>query len=403
MTRWLKNIFLAIITALLAIGVARECLVGDLFGDFTPWSWIDPSFVIAVLLLGSTCTVVIWAFGFTRLNAARAEQRSTAVLGYLEQTISLNLPLTKMLRAAQASEPRWIGRRIGILRDQLDSGGGIANSLRVALPDLSARKLGLLQSAEKMGRLGPELTRLLRSDQFRQPNDLSHRSFLRSYPVAMTIAVVFVVSILMTFVMPKYQQIFRDFRVSLPPLTQLLVQWTADPLQWLALAIIGLTIVLIAPPLWRRLRWSGPFGFFTANRDWADICHVLCEQLQAGQPLPTGIRAAADLSIRHALQLKLQTWASGIEAGQRSADAARAAELPELLAGLTTSAEGFEFLSRYYAGKFSRAMILIRAAGLPLMTLFFGLIVAFVALSLFLPMVKLINSVAPASTYSSWL
>ena len=84
-----------------------------------------------------------------------------------------------------------------------------------------------------------------------------------------------------------------------------------------------------------------------------------------------------------------------------SVDAAHAAGLPKLIAGLTTTADGFGFLSRYYAAKFSRLMMLFRAATIPAMVFFFGLIVAIVALALFLPMIAIIGSVQ--GPFSSWL
>jgi type II secretory pathway component PulF len=399
MLRWTRNIFLAIVVAILTVTIGWEWLVGGLFNGFS----IDPGVLIFLLLIGGLCTVVIWALGLTRLSSARVRQRAMVVLSYVEQAVRLNLPLTKLLAAAEVSEPRWIARRIIRLRERLDAGSSISDALRFAIPGTPPRALALLQAAERMGRVGPELTRLLREEQNRQSTGLSERAFLRSYPVAMILVVVFIVSIIMVFVMPKYMLIFRDFRVTLPPLTLLLVRLTSDPIQLLLFAFAGVIVALAAQQLRRHLRWSGPFGFFTASRDLADVCHVLYTESDAGVPLPTAIRAAADLSISTSLEQKLLNWASAIEAGQRPADAARAAQLPDLVAGLTTSTEGFDFLSRYYAGKFSRAMILIRAAGVPVITLCFGVIVAIVALALFLPMIKLIGSVGANYTYSSWL
>jgi type II secretory pathway component PulF len=60
----------------------------------------------------------------------------------------------------------------------------------------------------------------------------------------------------------------------------------------------------------------------------------------------------------------------------------------------TNMADVFRFLSRYYAGKFSRLAILLQGAAVPATAIAFGAIVAFVALSLFTPMIALINSVS---------
>lgn len=398
--RWSKNILLAVVIALLTVWLAREWIVGDLFR----WFDIDPGFVILLLFMGFSTTVVIWALGLTRLSSAQAAQRTMVILSYLEQAVRLNLPLNKLLIAAEASEPGWIASRIRRMRRQLDHGQPLSDSLSRALPNTSRRTLGLMRAAEQTGRLGPELTLLLRHEQNRQSLGLARNSFLRRYPVAMTVVIVFIVSFITIFVMPKYQQIFHDFGVSLPPLTVLLIRFTDDPIQVMVIIAAAIMLLLSAQQLRQRLHWSGPLGWFTTHRDLADICHVLAQQLRAGVPLPNAIHATADLSVSRPLKRKLTLWVTGIESGQPAFDAAKTAGLPGLISGLTLSDETFEFLSRYYAGKFSRTMTLIRAAAIPVVTLCFGLVVALVALALFLPMVKLIETVgAHPSSYSSWL
>jgi type II secretory pathway component PulF len=101
------------------------------------------------------------------------------------------------------------------------------------------------------------------------------------------------------------------------------------------------------------------------------------------------------------MRRKLARWADGIEAGMPSAHAADAAGMPRLIsaltatADLTAAAEAFNFLSRYYAMKFSRLITLLRATAIPAMTFLFGGIVGFVVLSLFLPLIGLIDAVEP--------
>jgi type II secretory pathway component PulF len=177
-----------------------------------------------------------------------------------------------------------------------------------------------------------------------------------------------------------------------------------DVMVWLALAIGGSVLAAVVQQLRHRVDWFAPARWFASSRDLADICHVIAGELKAGQPLNSAIRGASELAIGRPLRRKLGQWADGIERGMPAKDAAVEAGMPPLIAGLTTTAEGFAFLSRYYAGKFSRLKILLRAAAIPAMVFAFGIIVAIVALSLFLPLVALIGSVSPgAGPYSNWL
>ena len=397
MLRWTRNIFIAAAVAMLLCTILFDMVAGDFLQQLA----IAAGILIALICVGVTGTSVLWTLGLTRFSASRIRQRSVIILTYIEQAVRLNLPLTRMLIAAEASEPRWIGGRIRRVRQRLDDGNNISDTIRKALPGVSRRDLALIVAAERVGRVGPELTRVVRHEQTIMGRNIAERSFLRSYPVAMTAVIVGILSMVMVFVIPKFQQIFKDFRTPLPPLTQAVIRLTSPPydLDWFTLSIAIAVMLAIVQQLRQRLDWRGPARWLTADRDLADICHVVAESMEAGLPQAAAIRSATDLSIGGSMRRRLNLWADGIERGQPTIDAAQSAGMPKLIAGLTTSAEGFEFLSRYYAGKFSRLMTLFRAAAIPAMVFFFGIIVAIVALSLFLPLVALIDAVGP---YGSW-
>jgi type II secretory pathway component PulF len=399
MIRWTRNIFLAVVVAIIIIDVLYELATGNDLLELP----------LVLLLVGGFVTIMfwlLWALGLTRFSRAWVRQQSAVVLAYVEQAVRLNLPLPQLLLAAEASEPRWIAHRIGRLRQQLDQGKSITDSLRMAVPATGRRTLALVGAAERIGRLGPELDRLVREQQRPPEWNIANRSFLRSYPAAMIIVIVFILFLIMVFVMPKFVQIFHDFRVPLPPLTQIVIHQASYPnaMIWTMVAICGCVLTVIGQGLGHRIDWISPARWFASSRDLADICHVIAGNLEAGQPFNSAIRDAGELAIGGPMRHKLRRWADGIEQGMPVKDAATNAGMPALIAGLTTTAEGFAFLSRYYAGKFSRLMIFLRASAIPAMVFAFGIIVAIVALSLFLPLVALINSVSPAAgPYSSWL
>ena len=78
----------------------------------------------------------------------------------------------------------------------------------------------------------------------------------------------------------------------------------------------------------------------------------------------------------------------------------RAASLPDLVSGLLAAAQVhggaedvFRFLWRHYHSKFSRAALLLQSAVLPAIAIVGGAIVATVALSVFLPMIRMTDHV----------
>ena len=98
------------------------------------------------------------------------------------------------------------------------------------------------------------------------------------------------------------------------------------------------------------------------------------------------------------LRRRLGRWADELAGGAALGDAARSARLPPLLAEMLApatsgdaAADVMDFLSRYYANRFSRAALLLQNAAIPAMVFVFGFFVAAIALSIVAPMAALID------------
>src|SRR5439155_18192770 len=78
-------------------------------------------------------------------------------------------------------------------------------------------------------------------------------AFFRAYPIVMAVAVGSVVSTLSIYVFPKYQRLFMDYGLKLPPITTRTLA-LADTLGPQLIAVLG-TIVLIASgaSLWQMV------------------------------------------------------------------------------------------------------------------------------------------------------
>jgi type II secretory pathway component PulF len=344
-----------------------------------------------------------------RTNRAVRRRRAMVVLAYLEQAVRANLPLPRMLIAAQAGESGAIAARLRSLRRKLESGASITEALDHSLRELPRRSLGLIAAAERIGQLPQVLDRLIREDGRRDTNDMVESAFISVYPLMMCAGIFIITSMIMIYVIPKFEQIFKDFRVDLPWITVLMMQFSRSAGIFLApvimLAMVIFVFSAIRNRFWPSREVSGNWiGRFSRHRDLADACGVVADSLGAGLGLDAAIRSAAELPVNTLLRWKLYRWAGGIEQGLSNADAARRARMPQLLIGLSATAdlstadEVFHFLQRYYAARFSRFAALMRGAIVPLTVFFFAIIVAAIALALYLPMIQLINTTAPYRT-----
>jgi type II secretory pathway component PulF len=92
-----------------------------------------------------------------------------------------------------------------------------------------------------------------------------------------------------------------------------------------------------------------------------------------------------------------------LDRGLALGEAARQAQLPVLMSGLLGTAHAppdvvavLRFLARYYAARFSRVVVLLREAAVPVLALGAGGggVVATIALAVFVPIVRLIDTVS---------
>jgi len=412
--------------------------VGIVTGAFT---LMMPYIYGLPLALVSDAIVIL---AIARMVRVIRRNRAGAVVAVLEQAARLNLPLTSFVAAAAAGEPRVLGRRLNAIGAYLSQGLAVSDALRAAVPELSERSVSLLASAERRGRLAPALATL--RDELRPwhrrlppssftPSATPHNSagFYFLYPAFLLLVIQFMLTGIMIFVMPKFREIFNDFRVDLPPITEYLLNstdfmahtWLLGLLQLLVLGLIIFVIGRVVEetlflrrriPLlgsWTsRIRWIFPLTH-TLDRDegLADICGLLTDALRSGATIPSAISEALSLPVNIVLHERLAKWARLHAQGVPLAKAADQAKLPHLMSGLLATtgpsaapgssaanasglADALDFLQRYYSTRLSRLATFLRSAFEPACVLVLGVIVGTVVVSLLYPLVVLINSVA---------
>jgi type II secretory pathway component PulF len=357
---------------------------------------------------------------------ARTMQART-VLGYLEHAVRLNLPLTPFLAAAQESERGTARRQLAHLQDALQSGLPLNIALAQAVPYLPPDVLSTLAAAEPIGQLQPTLTRLVAAQRVRPIVDDAERiPYQRFYPLGLLLILTGMVGFFSIFVMPKFREIFKDFKVSLPPITEYVMgvsNFVADNVLVLLLLAVGLFAAIYVPmsfylhrvflPTWRLpdlggvrdvLRWWTPIlRGVERDRGMAATAEFLAQATAAGVPLPVAVERTLDLPTNPYFRARLRRWADFLETGEAPGTAAQRANLPELVGALLAPTSGdlsipalFAFLARYYRQRFSRTLLLLRAALEPAVVLFFGALVLAFASAAIVPIVRLLNSVMGA-------
>jgi len=241
------------------------------------------------------------------------------------------------------------------------------------------------------------------------------------YPVVVIMVAVLIVTGIMVFVIPKFQEIFNDFNVELPGLTI----WLVNASLWVAgqkpdQAIPGWVWVLFSPVMvflfLKLIRKTGPGR---AATDWtllripvlggmlqktavARFTRTLGTLISAGVPILEAILITRDTSGNYVFEKALTKVHDSIREGETFAGPLREAKVCDsLVVNMIDVGEetgDLDIMLMKIADNYDEEVD-VAVAGLlsllePLMVVVLGGIVGTIVLALFLPLVKMIESVS---------
>ncbi len=387
--------------------------------------------VLGLLLPSLAAAGATWAFivllllgallGARTMRAVR-RSRGLMVLAWVDAAVRLNLPLNVFLLAAAEGERGAVKKRLQRVALDIGSGIPVGTVLARQVREIPPRATSRITVAENVGQLSPTLRRIMEQEGFGSSARAKGSALFRGlYPVIVLFTGVFVITFVMILIVPKFREIFKDFQVSVPPLTEYLIDisdFVANGgLLWLIAPLLALLLFYVLAralreaftPWWPRTtpRWmTDTLVWFTPvvrtlarDRALADACAFLGDALRAGMPLPQALGDAGQIDMNRHFRARLSRWRELSLAGISPPQAARAAGLPSVLSGFMEVgahhaglAEAFDFLARYYRTRHARLIALLTDGSEPLITLLMALLVGTIAYALFQPIVTLINA-----------
>jgi type IV pilus assembly protein PilC len=224
------------------------------------------------------------------------------------------------------------------------------------------------------------------------------------YPVLLITAATLVVSYLVAFVIPKFGQLYRDMGVELPTATKLLIALTVDYRIVILGAMAGAVILAIGIFFWSkseeggaafdRLKFKLPLiGDTSLKFQVAQFCRTLATLLTGGTPLVAGLQTAADAMDSALLRGSISRATQMVREGD-SLNAALASTqiMPPLALDMIEVGESSGALAPMLTSvaEFYEEEVNIRLSAMvsliePAILVFMGLLVAFILISLYLP------------------
>lgn len=368
-------------------------------------------FVLFILLVWLGPFGIAWwvvaVYALIEWIRKRRASRQVGLLWMLTIASERSMPLAPAVEAYANERGGSFSRKARLLAQMLNSG--------VPLPDALDRCPGLLPpNAQPLVRVGCETGTL--ASALRQSTTACnlHESLWASingkiaYLIFLPIFGLIVISFMMMWIVPRFEKIFKDFSASLPPMTEWLIYVSYFAVNyWYLLAPFFLLVLgVVLHITMRYFGWIDSdlpiVGRILRRLDTAQILDTLAVVAGQKRPLSEGIASLArsypKSDIRQRLCLAMAETQSGrdwCESFQRHGllrgsdkailqAASRVGNLPWAMREMADSnRRRFAYrLQAWVQTLFPPAMI------------FLGLIVMFIVVALFLPLIALIRSLA---------
>ncbi len=234
------------------------------------------------------------------------------------------------------------------------------------------------------------------------------------YPVLLLSVATIIVTYLVTAVIPKFALLYRDLSVDLPAPTRLLIALTVDYRYAFLGALALLVMAAVGVFLWSRTEEGGTafdrfkfrmpvVGDTLLKFQVAQFSRTLATLLTGGTPLVAGLQTATDAITSKLLRVTVAEATRRVREGEslHSALASRNV-MPEMALDMIEVGESSGALSPMLTSvaEFYEEEVNLRLSALvsiiePVLLIFMGLLVAFILISLYLPIFSFSMTGAP--------
>ena len=317
--------------------------------------------------------------------------------------IRAGLPIVQALELlAKRQRNQYFRMLLEEVRDRTKGGDLLSTAFEKqgAFPKLYSTTL---MAGEKSGNLEDVLSRYVAFQRL----GLSFRKKLIAslvYPVLLVVGVIGLITMLVTFVVPKFADLFSDLNQSLPPLTEFTISTALAAkhfLPWLVLAAIAL---YIAVSRWSktqagaetldRIKFSLPLlGTIWQRYQIAVFSRMLSTLLAGGLPLVSSLETTGQSMSSRLIERGIGEATQGVREGRSLAySLEQTGVFPELAVEMVEVGEAtgalpamLNSVAEFYEEDVETALTAAMSLIEPLILVTMGLVVGFILISLYLP------------------
>ena len=317
--------------------------------------------------------------------------------------IKAGLPILKSLDllATRATAPR-LRPVISHIRDRVREGKSLSEAVAEAGVFSKVYSTAIL-AGEKSGNLPGVLDYYI---AYQRVSTGVRKKILASlvYPTLLISVAVIIVTYLVTAVIPKFALLYQDLNVELPAPTRLLIALTVDYRFVFLGAVASLAVAAAGIFLWSRTDEGGAafdrfkfrlpvIGDTLLKFQVAQFSRTLSTLLNGGTPLVAGLQTACDAITSKLLRSTVSRSTQMVREGESLHGAlASSGTVPELALDMIEVGESsgalapmLNSVAEFYEEEVSLRLSTLVSLIEPILLIFMGLIVAFILISLYLP------------------
>jgi type IV pilus assembly protein PilC len=224
------------------------------------------------------------------------------------------------------------------------------------------------------------------------------------YPTLLVIVATGVVTYLVTGVIPKFALLYKDMNVPLPTPTRVLIALTVDYRYWFLAAFAAILLTILGIWVWSRSEEGGAafdrlkfripvVGETFLKFEVAQFCRTLATLLSGGTPLVAGLQTAGEAIGSRLIRGSVSHATQSVREGESLHGALAATNvMPELSLDMIEVGESSGALAPMLTSvaEFYEEEVKLRLGAMvsliePAILVFMGLVVAFILISLYLP------------------
>jgi len=325
------------------------------------------------------------------------------------------LPILRSLQILETQQkPGLLKAIVGGVADEVEGGGSLSEAMAKYPKAFDKLYVNMINAGEAGGVLDIILSRLA---DFMEKSERLKKKIIGAmiYPVVVITIAVGIVSMIMIFVIPKFEEIFRDFGLKLPPVTEVLLlmsNFMAKQYGWAYLMASPIVIMLLLKLI--RMSDGGRYavdvmklkipimGGIISKSSIARFTRTLGTLISAGVPILDAINITKETSGNEVYARALSKVHDAIREGESMADPLRATKVVDaLVVNMVDVGEETGDLDKMlmkiadnYDSDVDVMVSSLISIMEPVMVVVLGVIVGFIVIALFMPMVTLIQGVS---------